>query len=332
MPASTSLCLACSSSLPPRPHDPVFTTKCCSKPICTNCITTNPRLARYNPCLACLGGAEAVGSWNIQQKLVGLDKVNIDGAVRDEDTFALGGDDEDDDDEEENLDEQGAPPPPYLEHSPSGSSQLDESPSESQSNDGRSSFEYHIQRGDTLNGIALKFAVDPRELCKLNKFSPSILSTTPHLLHTRTVLLLPPSARTSDKTGNSLIPSKASNDAQDRLRAVRRERERAEKRLQTIAKEMDWRIAKAYVALAEDENIDEVSMQHDLKQKENVAPTARTGSAGPSSTLDMIALDRYLEDDEWETRERRDGRLPIVPSIPLLSQKENPVGKWFSWK
>jgi len=229
-----------------------------------------------------------------QQQLVPPDKVNINGAVRDQDTFILGDDDEDED-------EDGEAPPPYLEQTSSQAQEPDLS-----ENSG-SPHEYLIQPSDTLHGIALRFGVDGRELCRLNNLPPSTLNITPHLLHTRTVLTLPPSARLNDRDGNSLLPSG------DKQRAVRRTRERAEKRLQTITKEVDWRVAKAYVALAEDEDL----TQYDLKRKEMHIAKATTRD----SSLDQMALDGYLEDNEWEARERREGRYP------LLTKDKKP---WFS--
>ncbi|KAJ3852322.1 hypothetical protein EV368DRAFT_74118 [Lentinula lateritia] len=305
-----SLCLACSSSLPPRSHDSVFTTQCCQKPICYSCVSGNPRLARYNPCLACLGRVEAVGlrrHEGRQQPLLPPEIININGAVRDEDTFVLG---EDEDDED--LSGEGASPPPYPEHTSSKSSsppaQADGPPTPQSissaeitikinpSNDNNSS-QYYIRRGDTVHGIALRFGVDARELCRLNKLPPSTLSTTPHLLHTRTVLILPASARLKDQNGYSLLSS-PSDDAEERLRAVRRARERAEKHLQIVTKEVDWRVAKAYIALAEDEAVEDSGMQYDLEKKE----------LGTASNVELRALDMYFEDDEWEVRARRERR------------------------
>jgi hypothetical protein len=123
--ATATLCLACSSSLPPRlwkqvqqgaqrngsggstssasgSSEQLFLTRCCGRPICPSCLTSNPRLARYNPCLACLGGVGAVDSGKGRGSLVGREPYhvaasNVDGAVRDEDVFVVG--DEDDDDE-----------------------------------------------------------------------------------------------------------------------------------------------------------------------------------------------------------------------------------------
>lgn len=81
------------------------------------------------------------------------DKVNIDGAVRDEDTFVLG----DDDSDEEGLDglnKESAAPPPYLEQT-----QTPE-PSVPAPN------EYYIQRDDSLTSIALRFGVSVRSPSK----------------------------------------------------------------------------------------------------------------------------------------------------------------------
>ncbi|KAJ3874022.1 hypothetical protein F5051DRAFT_462792 [Lentinula edodes] len=300
--SNLSLCLACSSSLPPRSHDPIFTTQCCKKPICYSCVSGNPRLARYNPCLACLGGVQAVGlrrHGGRQQPFVPPEKININGAVRDEDTFVLG---EDEDDED--LSGEGTPPPPYPEQTSSKSSsppaQADGQPTPQSissaeittklnSSNYHNSSQYYIQRGDTVHGIALCFGVDGRELCRLNKLPPSTLSTTPHLFHTRTVLTLPAFARLKDQNGHSLLYS-PSDDAEETLRAVRRARE-----------QVDWRVAKAYIALAEDEAVEDSGRQYDLKKK-------RAGNAvgGQASDVELRALDMYFEDDEWEVRARRE--------------------------
>ncbi|EGN98874.1 hypothetical protein SERLA73DRAFT_136888, partial [Serpula lacrymans var. lacrymans S7.3] len=105
---SAVLCLACSSSLPPRSKhvvgntdNDIFITSCCNRPICPSCLSANPRLRRYNPCLSCLGGVDVVGT---ASGLVSATKTpNIDGAVRDEDNFVIGDDDDDIDDGLENT-------------------------------------------------------------------------------------------------------------------------------------------------------------------------------------------------------------------------------------
>ena len=111
----TTLCLACSSSLPPNVDDSeLFMTKCCGRPICPRCLEGNPRLARYNPCLACLAGVGVVqASSSAGKRTVGaggsgvqpVRVENLDGGVKDRDLFVLGDDDEDDEDEGEDEEE-----------------------------------------------------------------------------------------------------------------------------------------------------------------------------------------------------------------------------------
>jgi hypothetical protein len=132
-----------------------------------------------------------------------------------------------------------------------------------------------------------------RELCRLNQLPPSTLNTTPHILHTRTLINLPPSARSKDKSSQDPQATQA-----DKERNARRARERAEKRLQTLTKEVDWRIARAYVTLCDDP--DEV-MEYSSKCKELGIDIGET-------SLEGMAVDRYLEDEEWEIGQIRQGR------------------------
>ncbi|KAJ7494635.1 hypothetical protein B0H11DRAFT_1716815 [Mycena galericulata] len=278
-----SLCLACSSSLPPKSNEPIFTTPCCSRPICPPCIAANPRLARYDPCLACLGGVGVVGAGKATPQTREPASRNIDGAVRDEDTFVLG-----DDEDDEEVEPPQQPPAPVESSAP---------PSK-----------YYIKRGDTLQGISLRFGIDAsiflcilgRELCRLNNLPPSTLSTTPHILHTRGFLTLPPSAQSKLQESDARPDS-----AEERDREVKRVRERAEKRLQTLTKEADWRIAQAYIALADDSSAADAFA---LKQKELGGPA--------DNGLEAVAVDRYLDDMEWEAEQFRAGRAPKIPAFP----------------
>ena len=142
-----------------------------------------------------------------------------------------------------------------------------------------------------------------REICKLNNLPASILRTTPHLLHTRTFLFLPPSAKPH--------PSLTLSAADAQTREDKLVRERAEKKLQTLTKEVDWRVAKAYVALADDVEEREVV---GYKRKEMFG---RKKGAGSSEPLDELAIERYLEDEEWEAEERKAGRSPQVQKFPF---------------
>jgi hypothetical protein len=115
---------------------------------------------------------------------------------------------------------------------------------------------------------------------------------------------LPPSARQV----SGLHPNK--NPDEVREREARIQRERAEKRLQTFTKEVDWHIAKAYVALADDaEETDEYNRKH----KEGGLP----GNA--SSNLEERAIGRYLDDEEWEANARKDGGKVGVAGLPFVN-------------
>jgi hypothetical protein len=138
----TTLCLACSSSLPPKVDDSeLFMTKCCERPICPRCLETNPRLARYNPCLVCLAAvgviqaSSSAGNRNGRKLGAGRDSgvqsvrvENLDGGVKDRDLFVLeDGDEESESDDDMSVDgEEGgrfprsaAPPPPDVIHNTS---------------------------------------------------------------------------------------------------------------------------------------------------------------------------------------------------------------------
>lgn len=263
--------------------------------------------------------------------------VNVDGAMKDEDTFVLG-DDEDEESGDEGAQEQG-PPPPYTSDSlqgdllptadPEPPIQEIEGDQASLKSTGISSsnpYKYYIRPNDNLQGIALRFGVlvcfqlnsynfcndllrlllQGRELCRLNNLPPSALSTTPHILHTRAFITLPPSARLP---GDAQIASSTAL-AKDREREQRLARERAEKRLQTLTKEVDWRVAKAYVALAD---------AHDTDVDSVIEGKKEGNGKKRSKALEGRAVDQYMDDEEWEEREHREGRQAIIAPFPYFS-------------
>ena len=77
-----------------------------------------------------------------------------------------------------------------------------------------------------------------RILCRLNNLPPSTLRMTPHLLHTRAFLILPPSVRAPP-------PLTPAEQALDEERKARLAVERAETRFQAMTKETDRDVAKA---------------------------------------------------------------------------------------
>ncbi|KAH9926828.1 hypothetical protein B0H21DRAFT_826547 [Amylocystis lapponica] len=326
---TTSLCLACSSSLPPRKarapditqSEQIFFTRCCSRPICPAC---------RESCTHDVSAAEHQSrrrerpSGKHRRLAARRRRVR----TRDDDESEPG----EDAGSAESEPEMQTPltPPPYA---PVGSAVSFDPPAsllENEAHDerhsgqetpepsGSAASKYYLKPDDTLVGIALKFAIDGRLLCRLNGLPPSTLRTTPHLLHTRTFLTLPPSAR-------GATPAREEEDP----RAVeRRARERAEKRFQTLTKEVDWRVARAYVAVADLHGVDDdedglsyAKLYERTSEKPQDPELNKGGSKGELRGLGSMedrAVDRYLDDEEWEERERREGRGVALPKFPYL--------------
>ncbi|KAG9018254.1 hypothetical protein FRB90_011761 [Tulasnella sp. 427] len=340
---STSLCLACSSGISASSNSEakVHITECCNRPICTQCLSKNPRLVSYNPCLSCLGGVGVVASAPEANKR-GL-KV---GNVQAEDVYAIGDESDDDDSVAFGGDGDGdgrssstgraetAQVDPSsstqgITQSSSNTNDVEAQPLDSESSQAADesrlrasrNAEYWIKPNDTLVGIALKFGVDGRLLCKMNALPPSTLTITPHLLHTRTTLVLPPTSRT---------PSPPPPDLQERLE--QRAKERAAKRFQFVTKEVDHSIARAYVALADGNSEEDLS---EVKKKSSGVP----GADKATQNLEGRAVDQYLEDDEWEARQRAQGLLPKLQGFPFFNSpgasnsvsSEKGAGRRWSW-
>ncbi|KAI0360123.1 hypothetical protein OH77DRAFT_1472199 [Trametes cingulata] len=336
-PASISLCLACSASLPPRKvNAKLYYTQCCSRPICPNCVTSNPRLTRYNPCLRCLGGVNAVNSSSSAvhegQHNGGTAIPNVDGSMRDEDIFVV--EDEDESDEESSFGQVGTSASDHIDSHPADfkgtlspptdpnmAASVTTEPSPPQPGDsldapdgqsavsGSTPPKYFIKPEDTLLGISLKLGVDARILCRLNNLPISTLRTTPHLLHTRAFLILPLSARPPP-------PLSPVEQALDEERKARIARERAETRFQTMTKETDRGVAKAYVALAGLPDGEESDFKEYEKEKGLRRRRARASHDDEDQELEGRAMDRYFDDEEWEARERAEGRKAALPSFP----------------
>ncbi|KAI0833223.1 hypothetical protein BC628DRAFT_1406341 [Trametes gibbosa] len=364
--ASVELCLACSASLPPRKSgSKVFFTQCCSRPICPNCLYTNPRLVRYNPCLRCLAGVNAVNTTSstagshIHAETVATARKNVDGSVRDEDIFVVDDEESDSDFEDESDNShsesehiqrkpasetiQEHSNPPHINgatafhtlRSDSALSAVPRSSPEATAESPGTPPRYFIRPEDTLLGISLKLGIDGRLLCRLNSLSTSTLRTTPHLLHTRSFLVLPPSISLPP-------PLSPTEQAADEERRARLARERAETRFQSLTKETDRAVAKAYVALADHVDEEQGEVKGYEKETGLRKRRVRTGKDDADRAgLEARATDHYFDDEEWEARERAEGREATLPAFPYLtggtsrSVVKDVVGEdksWWRWK
>ena len=143
------------------------------------------------------------------------------------------------------------------------------------------------------------------ELCRLNNLPTTTLSTTPHILHTRTTILL---------------PHISNPPPEDPMPAGTRRVERAEKRLQMVTKEVDWRVAKAYVAITQDSDPSQASTKKeksdDHETSRRKVPVSGSERSLRNGVLENDAIDRYLEDTAWEEQERKEGRSPTIQTFP----------------
>ncbi|KXN91702.1 hypothetical protein AN958_12554 [Leucoagaricus sp. SymC.cos] len=347
-----ALCLACFSSLLSE-KQVAHITQCCKQVICESCIRANPRLATYEPCLVCLGGVGASQGTSQSQEVLPKpsNSAKTNPYLANETMFVLGDDsDEDAEEQDPNSDKPASSspspqPPAYQEvvdpptdigglqplpvmpspHEPDATPSLTPNTPVLSS---VASQKYYINPSDTIHGIALRFGMDARDLCRVNRLPFSTLSTTPHLLHTRVFLTLPPSSKP--------IPLQYALSEEDQAtRNAQRAKERAEKRLQMVTKEVDWRVAKSYVALADNPECEE-DMASMCKERPDMKVPISNHAAGPS-LVESRAVDMYLEDEEWEQNELNAGRSPNVPRFPLPSQTATSVlssgikAKWWPW-
>lgn len=120
-------------------------------------------------------------------------------------------------------------------------------------------------------------------------------------MHTRTFILLPLTNKPSPPPPTDI----EEREAQQR-------RERAAKKFQFVTKEVDWWIAKTYVALAEDTEIND----YGLKRKE-------AGHTLVSKDATGEAIDSYLDDLEWEKNQGSAGSVPRIAPFPYFAGTSN---------
>ena len=130
----------------------------------------------------------------------------------------------------------------------------------------------------------------------------------------------------------------ATNDVPLPEDEAQRERTRAQVAFQRVTKETDDGIAHAYVALAEDSDSGSDVL---LLKAEGEKVTRQVGRA--KHTVEERAVDRYLDDDEWERRERAEGRGVYIQRLPIggpqagmataniNGEKAGKVGWWQRW-
>lgn len=130
--------------------------------------------------------------------------------------------------------------------------------------------------------------------------------------------MLPPSplVPSSSKSPQSSVSPERQKEL-EKLHA----RERAAKKLQTFTKEMDWDVAKAYVAIADDEELSSLDAEdREWKRKEGYGKPVKEGE----SSLESRAVEHYLEDGQWEEEQRR-----ALATVSSLGKMKEGAGGWW---
>lgn len=143
--------------------------------------------------------------------------------------------------------------------------------------------------------ILIYFNDQPREICHLNGLPTSTLSTTPYLLHTRRFITLPLTERRPSPPPPELA-----------LLEEQRKSERAAKQFQFVTKEVDWHVAKTYVALAGPSKGGVLDDSHSELKSKATKPHA---------------ISQYLEDIEWEQEQLKAGIRPQIQPFPYFLPK-----------
>ncbi len=138
----------------------------CQRPICPACIMSNPRLSRYDPCLACLAGVSVVassgshcasGSTSLPQKpwSPGFNLSESEGA------FILGDDDDDLDESEVEVGEKTTDNCDALAaESVKNVVPVLEVPPFQEPSRTLVPYKYYLNRSDTLHGLSLRFGIN----------------------------------------------------------------------------------------------------------------------------------------------------------------------------
>ncbi|EST07456.1 WD40 repeat [Kalmanozyma brasiliensis GHG001] len=229
--------------------------------------------------------------------------------------------------------------------------------------------QYYLRKTDTLQSIAIRFNVSSNELCLLNALPRAVLSTSPHLLHTRSFILIPSSAVEAQLSRDpqllSSLAGPPQKSAQEKTTAARRTAEA--KFRATLARgvgvgetQADEKAARAYVGLAEDEvrwvdfgegydgdglpssYDDDAAKGKDAKGTEDQEMREAQLDTARRHRFDAIlqnALAKWEMDSDWERNQRANSLDPSSISKPLPASsssqmdqepKGSTLGKWFT--
>ncbi|GAA6052724.1 hypothetical protein JCM3770_007195 [Rhodotorula araucariae] len=325
------LCAACCATLDGPTGVPAHSEKAdpppvsfvCGHSTCGSCVRKRRRLGQF--CVLChtaddlLVGGSTPSSKTVSrvQSPPRYDEQKSD--------FVLGGDSDDDD-----APLNGAPPPPDSEAPLAQGAEAWDAPPAYEADgtelghpNGKGVREqcalHHLRREDTLLGLAMHYGVEGYVLCTLNKLPLSTLTTTPHLLHTKPFLLLPPTAQRPSSSSAPLLPP-----ALERKRLVVR-------RFQVATKCADWAVAQAYVDQVWRSRAGEARfvVANRCARGEDDGPAE--GEVREGGELEE-AVAAYEADERWEREQRNlKGKGPVGRALGIATPMEQTRTRW-GWR
>ncbi|ORX38037.1 hypothetical protein BD324DRAFT_624277 [Kockovaella imperatae] len=304
--ASSSFCLTCSSELALE-RSP-WLTPCCSTPICSSCLSRNPRLKDYIPCLKCGDVKTLEGERAARSRRAMRDPR---AQMEESDMFTIG----DDEDDPPAYDDAPIDCQPERSAEPSGDHAHVGSLSEEEME--TVEIRHPVSKSDTLLFIARRYAVDvsrrtavvhppidtlsqPHEIVALNDLPPAVLSSQPHLLRTRQTLIISRRQIPKSKLANGGDPLVFDSGlgVAEQTEDDKRERERAVKRFQLLTKTIDPGVGQAYMGLSELEEEDGL-LDESFEGENDAGGSGKKALREPANREDR-ALEAFYGDEQWE--------------------------------
>ncbi|TYJ56870.1 hypothetical protein B9479_002481 [Cryptococcus floricola] len=307
--STPTTCQTCSSTLPSLLPQSTHLPPCCNHPICLACTARNPRLREYVPCLKCGTGSSTLsGGVSVEaggRRDRARDRDELGGGGGGDLLFAMG--DEDDDgagiagDLPPGYDEIDAlpslppsqtpdprAPPPHIAPEPT---KTEEEPMEIVE------VTHLVSRGDTVMSVARKYAADPHDILEFNALPSTALTSNARILQTRKSIIISRRSVPSSSLPPLSYRDKQLEAAVNKAESENRRKERQIQRFRAVTKAADPDIANAYLSveqLEEDKDAD-YGTGEALEGGGKKAPMPSEGNR------EARALDRFWEDEEWES-------------------------------
>ncbi|ODN78301.1 hypothetical protein L202_03945 [Cryptococcus amylolentus CBS 6039] len=322
--STPTTCQTCSSTLPSPLPQSTHQPPCCNHPICLACTARNPRLREYVPCLKCgtgssiLSGGVSVEAGGTRDRARDREEVGGGGGGGGDLLFAMG--DEDDDglgpariagdlppgydeiDALPSLPPSQTPdshvPPPHIASEPT---KAEEEPMEIVE------VTHLVSRGDTVMSVARKYAADPHDILEFNALPSTALTSNARILQTRKSIIISRRSVPSSSLPPLSYRDKQLEAAVNKAESENRRKERQIQRFRAVTKAAHPEIANAYLSVEQLEEGKDV----DYGTGEALEGGGKKIPMPSEGNREARALDRFWEDEDWESNSGRAERKKV---------------------